>query len=122
MPPPASHKVLTKTEKQLLHDWIKAGAEYEPHWAYTQPVRKPGETIDSLVANDLKRRNLDFSPPADPSTLLRRMHLDVIGLPPSPEQVANFQKAHAENPAAAVRQIVEELLASPHFGERMALS
>jgi len=122
MPPPASHKVLTKTEKQLLHDWIKAGAEYEPHWAYTQPVRKPGETIDSLVANDLKRRNLDFSPPADPSTLLRRMHLDVIGLPPSPEQVAKFQKAHAENPAAAVHQVVEELLASPHFGERMALS
>ena len=121
MPPPESHKFLTPKEKQLLHDWIKAGAEYEPHWAYSAPTRQPGHTIDTLVAKDLELRKLNFSPPADPSTLLRRLHFDVTGLPPNPAQVAAFHKAHAEDPETAIRQVVDELLASPHFGERMAV-
>lgn len=122
MPPPESHKSLTEKEKQLLHDWIKAGAEYEPHWAYSAPKRAAAVTIDSLVAKDLESRKLAFSPPADPTTLLRRLHFDVIGLPPTPTQTAAFLKAHAANPEAAIRAVVEELLASPHFGERMAVS
>ena len=121
MPPPESHKVLTAAEKQLLHDWIKAGAEYEPHWAYSIPKREAGQTIDSLVERHLQERQLGFSPPADPVTLLRRLHFDVIGLPPTPEQVAAFQQAHAKDPEAAIRTVVEQLLASPHFGERMAV-
>ncbi|MCW1926383.1 PSD1 and planctomycete cytochrome C domain-containing protein [Luteolibacter arcticus] len=121
MPPPESHKTLTQAEKQLLQDWIKAGAEYEPHWAYAAPNREPNQTIDSLVARDLEARKLGFSPPADPTTLLRRLHYDVIGLPPTPEQVAAFQQAHAKDPEAAIRGVVEQLLASPHFGERMAV-
>ena len=122
MPPPESQKSLTAAEKKLLHDWIEAGAEYEPHWAYVAPEREPGQRIDSLVSRDLAKRGLDFSPPADPSTLLRRLHFDVTGLPPSPEQVAAFQQAHAKDPAAAIREVVDQLLASPHFGERMAVS
>lgn len=122
MPPPASHKTLSSNEKQLLHEWIKAGAHYESHWAYTPPQREPGQTIDSLVASDLKQRNLHPSPPADPTTLLRRLHFDVTGLPPSPEEVAAFQDAHAKDPRAAISGVIEQLLASPHFGERMAVS
>lgn len=122
MPPPESHKMLSQKEKQLLYDWIKAGAEYEPHWAYSAPKRESGATIDSLVAKDLEARKLTFSPPADPTTLLRRLHFDVIGLPPTPAQTAAYLTAHAANPEAATRAVVEELLASPHFGERMAIS
>jgi hypothetical protein len=121
MPPPESHKILTQKEKQLLHDWIKAGAEYEPHWAYSPPFRQADQTIDSLVARDLESRKLQPSPPADPATLLRRLHFDVIGLPPTPEQAAAFQQAHSRNPETAIRELVEQLLASPHFGERMAV-
>lgn len=121
MPPPESHKTLSDAEKQLLHDWIKAGAEYEPHWAYSAPTREAGQSIDALVERQLQAKQLSFSPPAEPITLLRRLHFDVIGLPPSPEQVAAFQAAYAKDPEAAVREKVEELLASPHFGERMAV-
>ncbi len=121
MPPPESHKTLSAAEKQMLSDWIKAGAEYEPHWAYSLPKREPGQTIDSLVEQNLQRHQLTFSPPADAITLLRRMYFDVIGLPPSPEQVAAFEKAYASDAEAATRAVVEELLASPHFGERMAV-
>ena len=122
MPPPESHKSLTAAEKKLLHDWIQAGAEYEPHWAYVAPRREAGQGIDTLVSHDLEERGLAFSPPADPATLLRRLHFDVTGLPPSPEQVSAFQQAHAKNPEAAIREVVDQLLASPHFGERMAVS
>jgi hypothetical protein len=122
MPPPESHKSLTQNDKQLLYDWIKAGAEYEPHWAYSAPKRDANATIDSLVAKELQTRKLAFSPSADPATLLRRLHFDVIGLPPTPAQTSAFLQAHATNPDAAIRQIVEDLLASPHFGERMAVS
>ncbi len=122
MPPPESHKSLSAAEKKLLHDWIKSGAEYEPHWAYVAPRREAGQTVDTVVSRDLAKRGLGFSPPADPSTLLRRLHFDVTGLPPSPEQMAAFQQAHAKDPEAAVREAVDQLLASPHFGERMAVS
>jgi hypothetical protein len=122
MPPPESHKSLNPKEKQLLYDWIKAGAEYEPHWAYSAPKRDPGASIDSLVAKDLESRAPAFSPPADPGTLLRRLHFDVIGLPPTPAQTAAFLQAHAADADTAIRAVIEELLASPHFGERMAVS
>ena len=122
MPPPESHKSLTAREKQLLHDWIQAGAEYEPHWAYIPPTRTPGQSIDALVATELKKHHLAPSPPADPHTLLRRLHLDVTGLPPSPPQVAAFLDAHAKDPQSAITKTIDDLLASPHFGERMAVS
>jgi hypothetical protein len=122
MPPPKSHKSLTPAEKQLLSDWIKGGAIYQPHWAYTPPRREPNQTPDTLVARELGKRNLCFSPPAEPAVLLRRLHFDVIGLPPTPAETAAFQQAYAQDPQAAVRQVVDQLLASPHFGERMAVA
>lgn len=122
MPPPESHKTLTQKEKQLLYDWIKSGAEYEPHWAYVAPKRDGGATIDSLVEKELQSRDLEISPVADPVTLLRRLHFDVTGLPPSREVTSTFLQMHASDPEAAVMQLVEKLLASPHFGERMAVS
>ena len=122
MPPAKSHKSLSAKEKQLLHDWIKAGADYEPHWAYTAPQRKAGETIDSLVADSLKENQLAFSAPAEPSTLLRRLHFDITGLPPTPAGVDAFRQAYARDAQAAVGRVVDQLLASPHFGERMAVS
>lgn len=121
MPPRKSHKVLTAAEKQLLSDWIKAGAVYEPHWAYSAPKRDENQSIDRLVERDLEKQKLGFSPPAEPTTLLRRLYFDVIGLPPTPLQVEAFQKAYAADPQAAIPQVIDELLASPHFGERMAI-
>ncbi len=122
MPPPKSHKTLDAREKQLLRDWIEAGAEYEAHWAYTPPRREPGQSIDSLVSRELEQKQLKLSPPADPATLLRRLHFDVTGLPPTPDELSKFLAASNDHPAEAVRQAVDRLLASPHFGERMAIS
>ena len=115
MPPVKSHKSLSQKEKQLLHDWIKAGADYEPHWAYIKPQRpavpEMGEKnpIDNFILAGLKPEGLPISPAADTATLARRMSLDLTGLPPF--------ASGAKDPAADL----EKLLASPHFGERMAV-
>ncbi|BDS07886.1 peptidyl-prolyl cis-trans isomerase [Oceaniferula spumae] len=124
MPPPKSHKKLSEREKKLLSDWIKAGAEYEPHWAY-QPLEMhksdDKESIDSLVENRLKKKGMSFSEPAPAATLLRRLHFDLTGLPPTPAEVVAFTEAHKKDPQQAVKDTAEKLLASPHFGERMAV-
>lgn len=124
MPPIKSHKKLTKNEKQLLSDWVKSGANYEPHWAY-QPLRistdSGNESLDNLVESQLKKKGLSFSKPASASTLLRRLHFDLTGLPPTPEEVAAFTQAHGQDPQQAIKDTTEKLLASPHFGERMAV-
>ncbi len=121
MPPPKSHKKLNEKEKQLLSDWVKAGAEYEPHWAY-EPVKK-GELneLDEIVENQLEKNGLSLSKPADANTLLRRLHFDIIGLPPTPAEVTAFISAHENDPKQAVKDATDKLLASPHFGERMAV-
>ena len=121
MPPPKSHKKLTKEEKQILHDWIKAGATYEPHWAYQKTKQNSGDTLDSLVEKNLKKHGLTLSKPANASTLLRRLHFDITGLPPTPAEVTAFTEAHQKDPQAAVRNVADKLLASPHYGERMAV-
>jgi hypothetical protein len=128
MPPPRTRKALTPAQKALLKDWIAAGAGYQPHWAYIQPqrpevpptknarwVRNP---IDAFILQGLEAKDVQPSPEADQRTLLRRLSLDVIGLPPTPEEVKAFL-ADA-SPAAYERQ-VDRLLRSPHFGERMAV-
>jgi hypothetical protein len=128
MPPPETNKSLTPAQKALLKDWIAAGAAYEPHWAYIQPkrpevpqvkglswVRNP---IDAFILQGLETRQIQPSPEADKRTLLRRLSLDLIGLPPTPEEVRAFLSD--KSPAAYERQ-VNRLLRSPHFGERMAV-
>lgn len=128
MPPPESNKKLTLQQKELLSKWIDQGAEYQTHWAY-QPPKRPAslspsasrtseQDIDRLVQQQLQSKGLSQSKPADPRTLIRRVYYDLIGLPPSPEQVAAFEADPSQN---AYREVVESLLANPHYGERMAI-
>jgi len=127
MPPPDTGKQLNADEKKLLHYWIAEGGEYEAHWAYIPPTRPvvpsasasawPSGAIDWFIIARLESDNLMPSPQADPATLVRRLHFDLTGLPPSPslaERLANDQ------PPDAYTRVVDELLASPRFGERLA--
>jgi hypothetical protein len=128
MPPPKSGKKLTQAQKELLKQWVAGGAEYEPHWSYIKPerfsapqtqdpqwVRNP---IDAFILQGLERKAIRPSPEADKRTLLRRLSLDLIGLPPTPEEVKAFL---ADTSAGSYERQVDRLLASPHFGERMAV-
>lgn len=121
MPPPKSHLTLKPEEKELIRRWIEAGGKYEGHWAFQAPKKEalpPGvELIDHGVAEELKKHGLTPAPEADAHTLIRRLSLDLTGLPPSAEEVAAFVKKGA----AAYEATVDRLLASPHFGERLAL-
>ena len=122
MPPPESHKTLTSAEKQMFRRWIAQGAGYQKHWAYVPPVKPsvpPNRNgIDFLVQERLKELGLKPSPEADRRTLARRLYFDLIGLPPRPEEVAAFEKDKSSD---AYGKLVEKLLASPHYGERMAI-
>jgi hypothetical protein len=122
MPPPESHKMLTAAQKETLRRWIASGADYESHWAYAPPV-KPAvpagvHPVDYLVRALLDELGLTPAPPADRRTLARRLYSDLIGLPPPPEEVAAFERDPAPD---AYERLVARLLASPHFGERMAI-
>ena len=125
MPPPKSGKKLNDRQTAILDKWIEQGAEYQPHWAYA-PVVKPkaesGNPIDALVQARLKQIGLAPSPEADPRTLARRLFLDLTGLPPRPDEVDAFTADSIRNPQSAVRNLTDRLLASPAYGERMAVS
>jgi hypothetical protein len=122
MPPPDSHKVLTSEQKNLLKRWIAEGAVYEGHWSYISPVKPQTPAgkngIDHLVRVRLKTVGLKPSPEAGRRTLARRLYFDLVGLPPKPEEVEAFEKNSSPK---AYDDLVEKLLASPHYGERMAL-
>lgn len=128
MPPPKSNRKLSPEQKQLLERWISEGAEYNPHWAYVAPVR-PAEPvvhhtdwvrnpIDRFVLAKLEAESLPPSPEADRATLIKRLSIDLIGLPPTPQEVDAFVSDTNEK---AYETLVDRLLASPHYGERMAL-
>jgi len=122
MPPVYSDKKLTEEQKALLTRWIEQGAVYEPHWAYIAPEKAeapPGPAaIDFFVERRLKERGLEPVGEAERRTLIRRLSLDLTGLPPAPAEVAAF--ANDRDPRA-YEKLVDRLLASPHFGERMAV-
>jgi hypothetical protein len=124
MPPPSSHKELTADQKETLRRWIAEGARYDRHWAYVTPTRRPTpegeEAIDYWVARRLAAAGLEFSPPADPHTWLRRVSLDLTGLPALPESTAAFLEDWEKRGDLAYGAAVDQLLDSPHFGERMA--
>jgi len=127
MPPPETGHRLSAAERQVLRDWITAGAAYEPHWAFLPPddVQPPagppgGHPIDRFVVAALAGTGLEPAVTAPPETLLRRVHLDLTGLPPTPAELDAFLVAHRADPEAAYTSAVERLLASPHYGERQA--
>jgi hypothetical protein len=128
MPPKKSTKRLTNAQKELLKRWIAEGAEYQPHWAYVVPERpvvpavkardRVRNPVDAFILKAQERKKLTPSPEAERRTLLRRLSLDLIGIPPTPSEVAAF--LDDADPQAYERQ-VDRLLDSPHFGERMAV-
>ncbi len=129
MPPPDTHKEVSSSQRETIRRWIAEGANYQPHWAYITPVRpvvpevpssklKAQNPIDAFVVAKLHEKQIDLSPEADRRTLLRRLSLDLTGLPPTPEEVESF--VHDRSSKAYERQ-VERLLKSPHYGERMAV-
>jgi len=128
MPPAASKKPpLTAEQIELLRKWINAGAKYEPHWAYIPPQRPPvpkvtmvdwaRNDIDRFLLARLEARGIGPSAEADRATLIRRLSFDLTGLPPSLAEVDEFV---ADERPDAYEQLVDRLLASPEFGERMA--
>jgi hypothetical protein len=128
MPPPDSGKTLSVAEKELLRRWIEEGAPYQAHWSFVAPVRPPVPavkarswprgTLDHFILARLESAGLRPWPEADRVTLIRRLNLDLTGLPPTPAEVDAFLADTAED---AYEAVVDRLLASPHFGERMAL-
>jgi len=124
MPPPDSHRTITPAQKEILKRWIAEGAEYKEHWAYVTPVRPAlpanGEKhpVDAFVVEKLTKAGLTLSPEAPKATLLRRLSLDLTGLPPTPEDTAAFL---ADDSPDAYEKQVDRLMASPHYGERMIL-
>ncbi len=128
MPPAGAGKALSPEEVQLLRRWIEQGAEYQPIWSLVPPVRAalplvkdavwPRNAIDRFVLARLESHGIAPSPAADRVTLLRRLSLDLVGLAPTPSEVDGF--VGDSNPLAYDRA-VDRLLASPHFGERLAM-
>jgi len=122
MPPPGSHRSLDDAQRAALVRWIESGARYEPHWAFVAPratrVAEGQSPIDALVARRLAAEGLSLSPEVDRVTLIRRVSLDLAGLPPTPEEVDAFV---GDPRPDAYERVVDRLLASPHYGERMAL-
>ena len=146
MPPPKAHKEITPTQKEMIKRWVAEGAVYEPHWAYA-PLTKPAvpvisnqfsvvsgtqdgdklntehwalstNPIDSFIRAKLAEKKIEPSPEAPKAKLLRRLSLDLTGLPPTAEELTDFL---ADNSPDAYEKQVDRLLASPHFGERMAV-
>jgi hypothetical protein len=116
MPPPKSHKPpLSPAQRTILKTWIEQGAKYERHWSFEPPKPSPGSSIDSFIQDRLAQEKLSPSPAASPATLIRRVSLDLTGLPPTPEEVAAFL---ADPSDQAYSKLVDRLLQSPHYGER----
>ncbi|HEY2880810.1 MAG TPA: DUF1549 domain-containing protein, partial [Pirellulales bacterium] len=137
MPPQKSGKTLSVAEIDLFRRWIAEGAQWMPAWNYMPPKRSLplpvgegrgegagspgagfGNWIDQLVLARLQSEHLKPSPEADKVTLIRRLFIDLVGLPPTPEKVDAFVKDESSD---AYEKLVDRLLASPHFGERLAI-
>ncbi|MDF1812883.1 MAG: PSD1 and planctomycete cytochrome C domain-containing protein [Verrucomicrobiales bacterium] len=127
MPPPKSHLAITAGQKKLIKRWIEEGAEYEGHWSFAAPSRpdvpeiavKDGNEIDAFIYRRLAEEGLQPEPRADRRTLARRLYLDLTGLPPGRDEIRAFLN---DTEPGAYERLVDQLLASPHFGERMAVS
>lgn len=128
MPPPEAKKPLSDQQKELLRRWIEQGADFSRHWAFVPPRRPPvpdlpnakddiQSPIDAFVSAKRRAAGLAASPRADKSTLIRRVTLDLTGLPPTLTEVDDFL---ADNSPDAYEKLVDRLMASPRYGEKMA--
>ena len=128
MPPQGSGKTISPKQIELIKRWIAEGAEYQGHWAFIPPVRpelpkvataKPENLnpIDAFIRSRLEREGIAHAPEADKTTLIRRVSLDLTGLPPTPADVDNFL---SDKSSDAYEHVVDHLLKSPRYGERMA--
>jgi hypothetical protein len=128
MPPPEEHDALSAEEIDLLGRWIERGASYAPHWAYVAPVATPAPDVadtawprgdvDRFILARLEAEGLSPAPDADAVTLLRRLTYDLTGLPPTTAEIDAFL---ADASPRAYEHAVDRLLASPRYGERMAM-
>ena len=127
MPPPDSKLTLTEKQKDTLRRWVSEGAKFQPHWSYAKPVRHPlpkvkdvqwpRNAVDRFILAELERRNWKTSPEADRHALIRRVSLDLTGLPPTLAEVDLFVK---DNTPDAYSKLVDRLLAKPTYGEHWA--
>ncbi len=126
MPPADSGKKLTRKQIELLSNWVSQGAPYEPHWAYVTPQAQPTPNtesdwseshIDPFILQQLSAHQLEPSSDADARSLIRRVTFDLTGLPPTPGEVEAFTN---DPSPLAYRRLVDRLLASPAYGERMS--
>ncbi len=128
MPPPETKKPLTVEEVETLRQWVQQGAKWSQQWAFVKPVRhEPPSTklstwsfswIDQFLLARMETEQLTPSADADSATLLRRISFDITGLPPNADMAEKFA---SDDSPAAFEAIVDQLLASPHYGERMAM-
>ena len=128
MPSPELHRPLSQTEKNILLKWIEEGADYKPHWAFVSPVKhEPPQTqsadwakdpIDRFILAKIEQAGLQPAPIADKTTLLRRASLALTGLPPTPKEVDTFL---ADTAPDAFSRRVDAMLASPRYGEHLAV-
>jgi len=127
MPPPESNLSLSEYEKNILKKWILQGAEWKKHWSFIKP-EKPEipqiqnnqwvkNEIDIFIAKNIENQNLEFSKMESKEILLRRLYFDIVGLPPSLDEIDQFLNDKSEN---SYEKVVDELLKSPNYGERMA--
>jgi Protein of unknown function (DUF1553)/Protein of unknown function (DUF1549)/Planctomycete cytochrome C len=143
MPPARTNKKLTPQQIELFQQWIEQGASYADHWAFVAPQRPalpqvqrkdwPRNGLDYFILARLEKEGLQPAPEADPVALIRRLTLDLTGLPPTPAEVDGFMadcgirigdskdNSAIRIPQSAIEKVVNRLLASPHFGERMAV-
>lgn len=133
MPPPASNLTLSEKQKSLLRRWISEGAKYSDHWSF-RPLPKSVQVpkvrseqwlyndVDRFVLNRLEAESIEPSPAAAPLRLLRRMSFDLTGLPPSLDDIRNFEEQAKAGPQSAIVAAANRLLASPAYGEHMAVA
>ncbi len=130
MPPPSAKRELTAEQKDTLRRWVAAGAEYQQHWAFVKPKQAElpavknanwsRNAIDRFVLARLEAAGLAPSPDADAATLCRRIYLDLLGIPPTPQEQDDFANAAKTNLQSAIESLTDKLLGSPRYGERWA--
>lgn len=129
MPPPEALRKIDAPQIELIRRWIEQGAQWQGHWAYQPPSRPTvpdvkdergllRNDVDRFILRRLQEQGLQPSPEAERATLIRRLSFDLVGLPPTPAEVAEFDN---DKTVDAYEKVVDRLLASPHFGERMAM-